>query len=141
MGQRIHPTPEHRRVRDYTTFRDSRRETTTQCVSRVLVAHPGLLTVDYMRLCVGHRPKTVKGTLHRLKMLGYCTSRRVHGRIGNGVDWHPTMELRRLIESGEFPSVPRSLRAADVLPDDGWTPPINYVGGTRAVILGLRRAA
>jgi hypothetical protein len=57
------------------------------------------------------------------------------------VDWHPTMALVRMVAQGVLPTIDRDVRAADVLEDDGWTPPTNYIGGVRAVILGLRKVA
>ena len=50
------------------------------------------------------------------------------------------MEGRREVETYTEGGV-LFVRKLEELEDDGWTPPAQYVSGTRAVILGLRRAA
>lgn len=125
--------------------KDTRREPCAHTVARVLVAQPGLLTADYVRLVLGHRPGAIKAALHRLKVAGYATTTRYAGMPGKGqwqaVTWTPTPLLVRLLERGGMPAISRHQRATDALEDDGWTPPTQYIGGTRAVILGLRKRA
>lgn len=124
---------------------DTRRESCPQAVARVLVTQPGLLTGDYVRLVLGHSRPAIKAALHRLKAFGYVVNRRQAGIPGRGqwhaVRWEPTPELRRLAARGQMPVVGRTPRCAEMLEDDGWQPPTQYVSALRAQILGLKRAA
>lgn len=112
---------------DWRVYQDRPRESAIQCVARAVVEAPGLMTDDYVARCAAHSRIAVKSALHRLKAAGYVTSRRMAGRAGRGkahvVDWHPTMVLKRLAASGQYPSVPRYVRMVDELEDDGWEPP------------------
>lgn len=133
---------------DWVTYRDATRpETAAQTVARVLVAQPGLKTSDYVRLCLAHDRRAVSTALYKLKCMGLATAARRAGAAGRGAateqDWQPTARLIRMLDAGEPVRVSRRARlsTADDLEDDGWTPPVNYIGGTRARILGLRRVA
>lgn len=120
-----------------------RRETCNEAVSRILLAHPGLFTMDYVRLTVGHSTSAIKAALHRLKLAKLARNERIVSQANRGhwnaTRWYPTPSLKRMIDRGDAPITPRSLRAEEALDDDGWTPPTTYMTASRAYALGIKR--
>jgi hypothetical protein len=135
-------------VSGWTSYTDKPHRSAAQTAAEALAAAPGLLTAEYVERCSVHSASAIKAALHKLKVMGYATSRRVTSPAGRGnghvVTWQPTQRLIRQIAAGEPIKVHRDARVAllEELEDDGWTPQ-PYVNPIRARIHGVpsRRAA
>ena len=125
----------------WASYRDKPRPSAAQTAAEALAAEPGLLTAEYVERCSVHSASAIKAALHKLKVMGYATSRRVAAPAGRGnghvVTWQPTQRLIRQLEAGEPIKVDRDARVAllDELEDDGWTPQ-PWVSSIRARIHG-----
>ena len=126
---------------DYTTYRDSERTTLIHRIAAYIAKHGPVRTTD-LYAAFPHEPKcSVKRVPSELRILGFVRADRIAGAKGQGSNkaswWSSTAMLRRTLDAGQ--PVKGKQRVATRLEDDGWTPPTQYIGGTRAVILGLRR--
>ena len=129
---------------DWGTSRDTDRPTLIERVARWIAAHPGETGAALVAAHPDTTAASVKGARAGLIARGFVRGERRHGlagRIhGNARCYYATPYLLARLRDGlPIAAGRRPMRDDD--DDDGWQPPVHYIGATRAAILGLRRGA